>query len=141
MPDIARRNMPFSTKEVSREILLAFWKVHILHHASKEPLHGQWMLDELRHHGYQISPGTLYPLLARMERLGWLKSKSGRRAARAPERITGWRLKGRRSCNTFANNSGNFMMRLWLKPGERKSESTFPSQPFQERSRLRHCVH
>lgn len=91
MPDIARRNMPFSTKEVSREILLAFWKVHILHHASKEPLHGQWMLDELRHHGYQISPGTLYPLLARMERLGWLKSKSGRRAgprARKNYRLT-----------------------------------------------------
>jgi PadR family transcriptional regulator PadR len=79
MPDIARRNMPFSTKEVSREILLAFWKVHILHHASEEPLHGQWMLKELSHHGYEISPGTLYPLLARMERLGWLKSKPGKR--------------------------------------------------------------
>lgn len=80
MPDIARRNMSFSTKEVSREILLGFWKVHILHHASEEPLHGQWMLKELQHHGYEISPGTLYPLLARMERLGWLKSKAGKRA-------------------------------------------------------------
>lgn len=68
--------MPFSTKEIGREVLLAFWKVHILHHASEEPLHGQWMLDELRHHGYEISPGTLYPLLARMERLGWLKGKA-----------------------------------------------------------------
>ncbi len=72
--------MPYSAKEVSREILLAFWKVHILHHASEEPLHGQWMLKELHEHGYQISPGTLYPLLARMERLGWLKSKTDRRA-------------------------------------------------------------
>jgi PadR family transcriptional regulator PadR len=80
IPDIARRNMPFSAKEVSREILLAFWKVHILHHASEEPLHGQWMLKELSHHGYEISPGTLYPLLARMERLGWLRSKSAKRA-------------------------------------------------------------
>mgnify|MGYP003345335748 CR=1 FL=1 len=62
--------MPFSTKEVSREVLLAFWKVHILHHASEAPLHGHWMLEELRHHGYHISPGTLYPLLARMERRG-----------------------------------------------------------------------
>ena len=91
MPDIARRNMPFSTKEVSREILLAFWKVHILHHAGEEPLHGQWMLKELNEHGYQISPGTLYPLLARMERLGWLKSKSARRAgprARKDYRLT-----------------------------------------------------
>lgn len=70
--------MPLSKKEISREILLAFWKVHILHHASEEPLHGQWMLDELRHHGYQISPGTLYPMLARMERLGWLRRSAGK---------------------------------------------------------------
>jgi PadR family transcriptional regulator PadR len=91
IPDIAHRNMPYSTKEVSREILLSFWKVHILHHASEEPLHGQWMLNELRHHGYQISPGTLYPLLARMERLGWLKSKADQRAgprARKNYRLT-----------------------------------------------------
>jgi PadR family transcriptional regulator, regulatory protein PadR len=71
--------MPLNKKEISREILLAFWKVHILHHAGEEPLHGQWMLKELQHHGYDISPGTLYPLLARMEALGWLKSKSARR--------------------------------------------------------------
>lgn len=38
-------------KEVSREILLSFWKVHILHHAGEEPLHGQWTLNEMRHHG------------------------------------------------------------------------------------------
>jgi len=91
MPDIAHRNMPFSTKEVSREILLSFWKVHVLHHAREAPLHGQWMLDELRHHGYSISPGTLYPLLARMERIGWLKSKTDRRGgprARRNYRLT-----------------------------------------------------
>jgi DNA-binding PadR family transcriptional regulator len=49
------------------------------------------MLDELRHHGYEISPGTLYPLLARMERLGWLRSKSdpaGGRRARKDYRLT-----------------------------------------------------
>ncbi|MBI2929594.1 MAG: helix-turn-helix transcriptional regulator [Verrucomicrobia bacterium] len=78
-------------KEVSREILLSFWKVHILHHASEEPLHGQWMLTELRHHGYDISPGTLYPLLQRMERLGWLKSRAdprGGKRARRDYRLT-----------------------------------------------------
>ncbi len=78
-------------KDVSREILLSFWKVHILHHAGEEPLHGHWMLNELRHHGYYISPGTLYPLLARMERLGWLKGKADRRAgkrARKDYRLT-----------------------------------------------------
>ena len=61
-------------REVEREILLGFWKVHILHHAAKEPVVGQWILRELRRHGYCVSPGTLYPLLARMEKHGWLQS-------------------------------------------------------------------
>ena len=35
-------------KEVEREILLGFWKVHILHHAGEEPVYGQWILEELQ---------------------------------------------------------------------------------------------
>jgi DNA-binding PadR family transcriptional regulator len=61
-------------KLLTREIMLGFWKVHILHHASEEPIVGQWILSELRRHGYDISPGTVYPLLKRMERNGWLRS-------------------------------------------------------------------
>lgn len=57
-----------------REILLAFWKIHILHHAENHAVYGQWMLDELRRHGFRLSPGTLYPLLRRMERHGWLRA-------------------------------------------------------------------
>ena len=56
-------------------LLLGFWKVHILHHAAEHPIIGQWALTELRRHGYDISPGTLYPLLKRMERNGWLRSE------------------------------------------------------------------
>ena len=58
--------------EVDREIFLSFWKVHILHHAGQGPIHGQWIITELRRHGYEISPGTLYPLLQRLVRHGWL---------------------------------------------------------------------
>ena len=78
-------------KAVHREILLSFWKVHLLHHASEQPIHGQWIIEELRRHGYEISPGTLYPLLKRMERLGWLKGKTdpaGGRRARRDYRLT-----------------------------------------------------
>lgn len=78
-------------KAENREILLSFWKVHILHHAGEEPIHGQWILNELRRHGYEISPGTLYPLLNRMERLGWLRCKTdpdGGRRARKDYRLT-----------------------------------------------------
>jgi DNA-binding PadR family transcriptional regulator len=63
-------------KLVTREILLGFWKVHILHHAAEHPVVGQWVLTELRHHGYDISPGTLYPLLKRMEQNGWLRCET-----------------------------------------------------------------
>jgi DNA-binding PadR family transcriptional regulator len=64
---------PPNPKLLTREILLAFWKVHILHHAEEGRIFGQWVLTELRRHGYDISPGTLYPLLNRMERNGWLR--------------------------------------------------------------------
>lgn len=63
-------------KALTREVLLGFWKVHILHHAAEQPVVGQWILRELRRHGYDISPGTLYPLLKRMERNGWLRCRA-----------------------------------------------------------------
>lgn len=63
-------------KAVTREVLLGFWKVHILHHAAEEPVVGQWILEELRRHGHAVSPGTLYPLLKRMERNGWLRCET-----------------------------------------------------------------
>jgi len=63
-------------KAATREVLLGFWKVHILHHAAEEPVVGQWILAELRKHGHEVSPGTLYPLLKRMERNGWLRCES-----------------------------------------------------------------
>ena len=66
---------PLDAKLLTREILLGFWKVHILHHAAEHPVIGQWVLTELRRHGYDISPGTLYPLLKRLERNGWLRSE------------------------------------------------------------------
>ena len=57
--------------------------LHILYHASKEPITGTFMMKELETHGYKVSPGTIYPLLQNMEKLGLLKStweiKDGRR--------------------------------------------------------------
>ncbi|MBU6399590.1 MAG: PadR family transcriptional regulator [Verrucomicrobia bacterium] len=83
-------------KTIVREILLGFWKAHILHHAGEQPLHGQWMLTELRRHGYALSPGTLYPLLARMERHGWLKGKADPRAGKRARKDYRLTAKGRR---------------------------------------------
>lgn len=55
-----------------RDFFLGFIKIHILHHASKEPIYGAFMIEELAHHGYEISPGTIYPTLHSMEKSGYL---------------------------------------------------------------------
>ena len=34
------------------------------------------MIQELRRHGYEVSPGTIYPSLARLDERGWLKCKN-----------------------------------------------------------------
>jgi DNA-binding PadR family transcriptional regulator len=65
---------------IEREFLLTFWKVHILHHAAQHGVYGHWMLQELHRHGYRLSPSTLYPILARMARRGWLQSSEPTRS-------------------------------------------------------------
>jgi DNA-binding PadR family transcriptional regulator len=75
--------MKIDIKTLTREIFLSLWKVHILHHAGEGPVVGQWMLQELRRHGYDVSPGTMYPLLRRMERNGWLRAKRAGTGLRA----------------------------------------------------------
>jgi PadR family transcriptional regulator, regulatory protein PadR len=50
-------------------------RLHILYHASKEPVFGLGIMEELRRHGYNLSAGTLYPMLHSMEEKGYLRSK------------------------------------------------------------------
>jgi DNA-binding PadR family transcriptional regulator len=77
------------TNPIDREIRLALWKLHILHHATRRPVYGLWLLEELAEHGHRLSPGTLYPILERMERNGWLRSNPRKRSnARRNYRIT-----------------------------------------------------
>jgi PadR family transcriptional regulator PadR len=73
-----------------REIRLGIWKIHILHHAASRDVWGLWLLAELAEHGHQLSPGTLYPALARMAENGWLiRRKTGQHPrARQLYRIT-----------------------------------------------------
>lgn len=42
-------------------LLAGLIPLHVLHHAVEGDIYGQAMLEELRHHGYRIGPGTLYP--------------------------------------------------------------------------------
>ena len=63
--------------------------MHVLYHAEEGTLCGNWMIEELRHHGYKISPGTLYPMLRAMEKDGWIKGRDeGNGSRRRPYKIT-----------------------------------------------------
>ena len=48
--------------------------LHVLHHSCKGPIFGFEMIQELQRHGYNLSAGTMYPLLHSMERRGFLRS-------------------------------------------------------------------
>ncbi len=61
---------------ILRKLLLGFIQVHILHHAKKEPIFGSFMIKELKHHGYEISPGTLYPIFHNLEKAELLTSET-----------------------------------------------------------------
>jgi PadR family transcriptional regulator PadR len=60
-------------------------RLHVLHHAAEKPVYGSWMIEELREHGYEISSGTLYPMLHGLANKGYLKMRQegpGKRARR-----------------------------------------------------------
>jgi PadR family transcriptional regulator len=67
------RNAKNPDKRMLRDLFLGFVKVHVLHHASRAPVYGVWIIDELKHHNYELSPGTLYPLLHNLEAAGYLQ--------------------------------------------------------------------
>ena len=65
-----------------KKLYLGFLNMHILSHASKEPIYGVWMIEELNHHGYHVGPSHIYPILKEMVKEGLLEvyenSESGR---------------------------------------------------------------
>ena len=63
-------------------------RLHILHHAAEDPIFGLGIIEELRRHGYDLSAGTLYPMLHGLEKKGYLAShheRTGRRERRVYE--------------------------------------------------------
>jgi DNA-binding PadR family transcriptional regulator len=58
-----------------QELYSGLIRLHVLHHAAEEPVYGLGMIRELRRHGYRIGPGTLYPMLHRLEQKRYLRSR------------------------------------------------------------------
>jgi DNA-binding PadR family transcriptional regulator len=62
-------------RTIFRETFLGFIRVHLLHHAVRDRIYGTEMMEELRRHGYTLSPGTIYPILHSMQEAGYLVSE------------------------------------------------------------------
>ena len=81
--------------DLVRHFFGGFVRLHILYHAEKEAICGVEMIEELKRHGYRLSPGTLYPILHDLHQAGFVSRNeaiiNGRR--RKNYRIT---RKGRR---------------------------------------------
>ena len=121
---------------VVREFLLAFWKIHILHHADEQGVYGQWMLEELHRHGYRLSPGTLYPMLARMARRGWLRAAEPKRS-KAPRvyRLT-------RLGHDVLNQIRDSLDELYREVGQRRPPTHHARVPRSKRQRSKpHEIH
>ena len=64
--------------DADRDLYSGLIRLHVMHHATEEPIFGLGMIEELRRHGYRISPGSLYPLLHGLEEKGYLSSRERR---------------------------------------------------------------
>jgi PadR family transcriptional regulator, regulatory protein PadR len=80
--------------QILRKFFLGFIQIHVLYHAKEEPFYGAWMIDELSRHGYNMSPGTIYPLLHSMESKGLLVKK---------EKIVAGRIRKYYGITSFGN--------------------------------------
>ena len=57
---------------IDRRFFLGFVRIHVLYHAGSEKVYGAHLMKELARHGYELSPGTLYPVLHELESDGYL---------------------------------------------------------------------
>lgn len=67
---------------IDKDLFSGMIRLHVLHHAAEGPIFGLAIIEELRLHGYQISAGTMYPILHGLERKGYLVSRYERREGR-----------------------------------------------------------
>jgi DNA-binding PadR family transcriptional regulator len=123
---------------IAREFLLAFWKIHILYHAADgRGVYGQWMLEELRHHGYRLSPGTLYPILLRMAQRGWLRAEEPKRSKAA--RVYRLTARGHDVLEQIRHALDELYGEVGAHAASRKSPASVapPSRPTRRKSRTR----
>ncbi len=62
--------------KILRDLFIGFIRIHILFHTSQESVYGSALMTELARHGYDVGPGTLYPILHNLEKDDLLASKA-----------------------------------------------------------------
>lgn len=80
------------------ELYVGLIRLHVLHHAAREPIYGLGIIEELARHGYRLSPGTLYPLLRGLHAKGYLRVRTIREGKRM-RRLYRATPRGRRALN------------------------------------------
>ena len=73
---VASSNHLRRSDQLDRQFFLGFVRTHILFHAAEGPICGVGITEELTHHGYRLSPGTLYPLLHALAASNYLRCVS-----------------------------------------------------------------
>lgn len=73
-----RRSQKIRPEADYRSLYTGLVRLHVLYHAVKGPIYGLAMIEELRRHGYELSAGTLYPILHGLEKKGLLTSTTDR---------------------------------------------------------------
>src|SRR5690242_11404122 len=76
---MTRTKIDQELSDADRDLYSGLIRLHVLHHAAEEPIFGLGMIQELARHGYNISPGSLYPLLHGLEQKGYLRSSEQRK--------------------------------------------------------------
>lgn len=61
-----------------KDLFCGLTRLHILHLATEKPIFGLDIIEELRHLGYELSAGTLYPILHGLEKKCYLTSRHER---------------------------------------------------------------
>ena len=92
-----------------RNLYSGLIRLHVLHHACKEPIFGLGMIEELGRHGYKTSVGVLYPMLHNLARKGYLRQRKcwmANHSVRSTARLLEAGKPGLPRVRKFANCSG-----------------------------------
>lgn len=107
---------------VDKDLFSGLVRLHVLHHAGEGPVFGLAIIEELRRHGYQISAGTMYPILHGLERKGYLVSRHERLEGRE-RRVYRITPLGRRALEVGRSKVRELFGELTLKHAEHQSRA------------------